>query len=222
MKQVDTRSCWRRWFFQAALLLFLDGGMVELAACGSAGPPPAEYVLGSMPAAGATTVLQTGLPVVELKRVQVPDYLDTTDILARRGNQLVPSLTARWGERLSVGMTRALTASLAARLPRMVVAAPSAVERPALQVLVDVTEFESSAGHEIVFAARWSIADGANHQILVAKQTSLVEPIGGTGDSAVVAAMSHAVEDLAQQLAAGVESGVLCHEEHRAGSCHAS
>jgi len=76
-----------------------------------------------MPTATAATVSQTGLPVVELKRVQLPDYLDTTDILERRGNQLVPSSTGRWGERLSAGFSRALTGSLAARLPRMIVTA---------------------------------------------------------------------------------------------------
>ena len=65
-------------------------------------PPPAEYVLGAMPAATATTVKQDGLPVVEVKRVQLPDYLDTTDILERRGNQLDPELDRPLG-RTAVG-----------------------------------------------------------------------------------------------------------------------
>ncbi len=158
-----------------------------------------------MPAAIATTVPQTGRPVIEVKRVQLPDYLDTTDILERRGNQLVPSPTGRWGERLSVGMTRALMASLAARLPRMVVSATPQSGRPARQILVDVAAFEPTAGHQVVLVARWTITDGAGRQILVAEQTSLVEAIEGTGDSAVVAAMSHALEDLANELAAGIE-----------------
>ena len=159
-----------------------------------------------MPQAPPKTVPQTGLPVVELKRVQLPDYLDTTDILERRGNQLIPSSTGRWGERLSVGMTRALTASLAARLPGMVVTATPPVERPARQILVDVSAFEPRENHQVVLVARWTILDGVSRQILIAEQASLVEPIAGTDDSGVVAAMSHALEDLAGQIAAGIES----------------
>jgi paraquat-inducible protein B len=208
MKRVWTRSSPRRWFFPAAILVFFDAAMFGLGACSMAGPPPAEYVLGTMPPARATAtaVPQTGLPVVELKRVQLPVYLDTTDILERRGNQLIPSSTGRWGERLSVGMSRALTAALAARLPRVIVTATPPVERPARQVFVDVAAFEARAGHEVVLVARWSITDGAGRRILATDQTSLVEPIAGTGDSAVVAAMSHAVEDLADQVAARIES----------------
>ncbi|WP_394365076.1 hypothetical protein [Paraburkholderia kirstenboschensis] len=41
-----------------------------------------------------------------MKRVQLPDYLDTTAILERSGNRLIPSSAGWWGERLSVGMTR--------------------------------------------------------------------------------------------------------------------
>jgi uncharacterized lipoprotein YmbA len=171
-----------------------------------AGPPAAEYVLGAAPPARATTTLQTGLPVIELKRVQLPDYLDTTELLQRRGDQLIPSATGRWGERLSVGMTRALTGSLAARLPRMVVTATPPLERPARQVFVDVTAFEAAADHDVVLVARWNIADGGTRRLLVAKQTSLVEALLGTDDAATVAAMSRAVADLADQLAAGIES----------------
>lgn len=192
--------------FQAARRVFFSAAMFGLGACSMAGPPAAEYVLGSMPAATPTRVAQTGLPVVELKRVQLPDYLDTTDILERRGDQLVPSSTGRWAERLSLGMSRALSAALAARLPRMVVTATRPVEHPARQVLIDVAAFEPRAGDEVVLVARWSITDGAGRRILIAQQTSVVVAIAGTGDGAIVAAMSHAVEDLAGQVAAGIES----------------
>ncbi len=204
MKQAGAQLCRRRLVFRIALFAFC-GTALFAAACSLPGPPPAEYVLGTIPAATATTVPQTGLPIVVLRRVQLPDYLDTTDILERKGDELVPSATGRWGERLSVGISRALTAALAARLPRMIVTATPPVERPARQVLVDVAAFEARAGHEVVLVARWSITDGAGRRVLVAQQTSLVEPIAGTSDSAIVAAMSRAVEDLADQLAAGIE-----------------
>jgi uncharacterized lipoprotein YmbA len=157
-----------------------------------------------MPAATETTLPQAGLPVVAVNHVQLPEYLDTTDILERRNNQLVPSPTGRWGERLSVGMTRALTASLAARLPRLVVTA-TPVGRPTRQILVDVAAFESRPDHQVVLVARWTILDGASQQVLTAEQASLVEAISGEGDDAIVAAMSRAVDDLAGRIAAPIE-----------------
>jgi uncharacterized lipoprotein YmbA len=207
MKEDKTTSLLTRWSFQVSLLAFLGAAILGLAGCSAAGPPSAEYVLGTVPAATASTVSQTGLPIIELKRVRLPDYLDTTDILERKGDELVPSTTGRWGERLSVGMSRALAAALAARLPRMIVTATPPVERPARRILVDVADFAPRASNEVVLVAHWSTTDGASRHTLVAAQTSLVEPIAGTGDGAIVAAMSRAVEHLADQLAAGIEGG---------------
>ncbi len=204
MKQAASRASMQTRIVRTALLAFCGLAILVLTACRS-GPPPAEYILGTMPEATATSVAATGLPLVEVKRVRLPDYLDRTDILERRGNELVPSRTSRWSERLSVDMTRALVASLAARLPGMLVIATPAVGRPAREVLVDVAAFESRADQRVVLVARWSVVDGVSRQTLSSAQTSLVEPIGGAGDRAVVTAMSHAVEDLAVQVATGIE-----------------
>jgi uncharacterized protein len=190
---------------RAALLAFFGLATSLLAACKLAGPPPAEYVLGTLPEPTARSVPETGLPLVEVKRVQLPDYLDRTAMLERRGNQLLPSSTSRWGERLSVGMTRALAASLADRLPGMFVTATPPLGRPARQVLVDVVAFESRADQRVILVARWSIVDAVSRQILASQQTSLVEAVVGSGDEAIVTAMSRAVEDLAGQIAAGIE-----------------
>ncbi len=205
MKQAGATASLRRQFFRATVLVFFGTAVLGIAACSLSGPAPAEYVLGAMPGATETTVAQTGLPVVEVRRVQLPDYLDTTDLLERRGNQLVPSPTGRWGERLSVGMTRALIAALAARLPRLVVTA-TPLGRPTRQILVDVAAFEARPDHQVILVARWTILDGATRQVLTAEQASLVEVIEGNGDDAIVAAMSRAVEDLAGQVAARIET----------------
>jgi len=92
-----------------------------LAACASS-PPPRTFVL-SAPAEPVAGVLnEAGRPIVELPTVALPDYLDSTDILLRDGrNELKPSPTARWGERLSVGITHALEVALTRRLPGVLV-----------------------------------------------------------------------------------------------------
>jgi uncharacterized lipoprotein YmbA len=193
-----------RTVLQALSLALAGGALSVVVACG-AGPPPDKYVLGSAPVEAVSTRSEAGLPVVEVRRVQISDYLDTSDLLERNGNELVPSLTGLWGERLSVGMGRALTAALAAKLPQMVVMATPPLDRPAQRVFLEVTTFEPNAEHQVVLIARWSITDGTSGQVLDTKQTSLVEPINGTGDAAVVDAMSTVVEKLADQIAPAVE-----------------
>ncbi len=176
-----------------------------LPGCRTAGPPPTEYVLGPMPEPTGSAVPEGGLPLIEVERVRVPGYLDRTAILERRGNLLVPSSTGRWGERLSVGFTRALSTSLSRQLPGMLVDAAPPIGRPARQLLVDVVAFESRADRDVILVARWTVADGDSRQILTSQQTSLVEPIVGGGDAAVVKAMSRAVEDFAHQVAVRIK-----------------
>jgi uncharacterized protein len=178
---------------------------LALAACGITGSPPVTYVLG-LPATGAEQVEPlTRRPVIELKPVLVPDYLDVSDILVRRAeNVMAPSPTGRWGERLSVGIMRALAAGLVRRLPGYDVTATAPVEQPARQIVVDVETFESRTGGSVVLVAKWRALDGAGRSTLAGERVSLVQPIAGVGDAAIVAAMTHAVEDFAERVADGI------------------
>lgn len=191
---------------RAATYLCLGLAAALLAGCKLAGPAPHEYVLGTRTEPAAQTVSENGRPLVEVRRVQLPDYLDRTAMLQRHGNQLAPSETSRWGERLSVGVTRALADSLAAQLPGMeVTASQPLIGRPSRRVVIEVLEFEPHADQRVVLVAHWSIVDGATPQILTSQQTSLVEAIRGAGDEAVVSAMSRAVEELAGEVAASLQ-----------------
>jgi uncharacterized lipoprotein YmbA len=180
----------------AALLL--------LAGCQSV-PPPATYVLGS-PAPETTGAERlAGRPVIEVKPVLVPDYLDVTDMLVRRGsNQLVASQTGRWGERLSVGITRALAADLRNRLPSYLITTTSPVERPSREVLVDVENFEPRADGSVVLAARWRVIAGSSGEPEAGERVSMVEKLSGPGDAAMAAAMTQAVDALAGHIARSI------------------
>ncbi len=172
------------------------------AGCGMSGPPPVEYVLGAAPYARNATSQVTALPVLEVRMVRLPDYLDTTDLLVREGNQVTPSKGGRWGERLSVGMTRALASALAARLPSMVVTTTQPVKGPERRLLVDVSAFEARSDRQVVLAARWTITDGGGRTALVSEQTVLAEPVAAMGDDGVATAMTKAIDDLASRIAA--------------------
>ena len=188
------------------LALPLFGVLLGVAISGCAGPPKREYVLGAATASKPASAVQTALPVVQIERVLLPDYLDTRDILTRRDGHVVPSESARWAERLSVGVTRALATSLATQLTGVVVTSAQPVDPPVLRVLVDVIAFELTGDRQVVLAARWTITDGTRRRSLAVEQATLTEPVAAAGgDSAVVAAMSLALEKLANRISAGIE-----------------
>jgi uncharacterized lipoprotein YmbA len=112
-----------------------------------------------------------------VRRVLVPDYLDTTDILLRDGpHEVQASTTARWAERLSAGLTSALTADLAALLPpdSIVLETSSRAQR---QLLVNVEALDLWPDGRCVLAATWSIVEHA----------ALRAPASGTGSGTFAA-----------------------------------
>lgn len=178
-----------------------------LAGCATR-PDQQIYVLGAAgePAAGVRD--DTGRPVIEVRRVLVPDYLDSTDITLRTGtNELQPSRTGVWGERLSVGITQALAGALARRVPSAVVVARPPVNRPAVQVLVDVSGLRATAGGDAVLTAHWTVLrfNGAVAPRTMANaQGSFVAQGEGSGDAAVVTAIGNVIDQLADRIAAGL------------------
>jgi uncharacterized lipoprotein YmbA len=150
-------------------------------------------------------MVQTGMPIVQIERIRLPDYLDNRDIVTRLDNALVPSETGRWAERLSVGVSRALAASVAPRLSQLAVASERSVEPPVLRVLVDVTALEATASRQVVLAVRWTITDGAGERPLATETATFTRIASGGGDAAIVAAMSDSVAELAARVAATID-----------------
>ena len=143
---------------------------------------------------------------LELRRLLVPDYLDTTDMLMRSGSDEVKaSATGRWGERLSVGLTRALDADLAVRLPRYSIV-EDASSNPQRRLRITITALDLWPNGHCVLAANWSIAD---------QDSSIPVTTGSTtiDSSSVVAAMTATdaivVEGLVRTLGKLADSIVL-------------
>jgi uncharacterized lipoprotein YmbA len=96
---------------------------------------------------------------LEVRRILVPDYLDGTDILMRSGSDEVKaSATGRWGERLSVGVTRALRADLAARLPQYSIVQDGS-SNPQRQLRITIDALDLWPNGRCVLAANWSFVD---------------------------------------------------------------
>src|SRR6266478_7254373 len=188
---------WRRPGFAPAVLAIA----ILVSACSSAGPPPELYVLGDAVRPKPESVSQLDDPIVEVKPVRVPDYLDTTDIFTRGpGGRIVASQNARWGERLSVGMTRAVARSLEARLPQLVVTTSPPLEHPRWQVLIDLDAFEVQPGGPSVLDVRWSLREGRGGQKLREERISLSTPVGHGSDQEVVETMTRQVDQLVDRI----------------------
>ena len=184
-------------------------GLLALTSCGS-GTTPAIYVLSPAAHQNAGVVSEAGRPVIALKQISVPDYMDTTDILSRDGqNELKPSLTGRWGERLSMGITRALAVALATRLPGIVVDHTGSAAHPALTLLIDLDAFDIGSDGRCVLTARWTIL-GEDRQTVAMRRATIITIVSRSSggptdaaptDAAIVAAMAGAVEQLADHVA---------------------
>lgn len=176
--------------------------LLLIAAC-SAAPPAQLYVIGDPPEATQTQEVQSGRPVIRLLPVSVPDYLDTREILRRDGrNEVTASPTGLWAERLSVGITHALAASLATRLGDAIVVTSQPEEPPSQQIKVDVLAFEINADGRCVLTARWTSMSGDGGRVLRRERDTFVERAAQSTDASAAAAMTRAINRLTVQIAA--------------------
>jgi uncharacterized lipoprotein YmbA len=199
-------------FLMIAALLLLAG-------C-AAPPLPRIYVLSTPTSPVADVVNEAGRPVVELPTVALPDYLDSTDILLRDGqNELKPSQTGRWGERLSLGITHALEVSLARRLPGVLVTHSAMPGQPAVSLLVNVEAFDVHPDGQCVLTARWMIPGDDGQAATISQQGTFVTKAAGSAgaagapaalsDAAIVSAMAAAVDQLADRIAMSLQRGTV-------------
>jgi uncharacterized protein len=161
------------------------------------------YVLGTPL---ESTETEANGPVVWLRRVSLPDYLDSTDIVWRAGlHGLQPSPTGRWGERLSLGVTQALATDLMARLPQdRVVWSDPGRQKSTRELVVDVEGFDAWPDGHCVLSATWTLTDATNGAVLGgARETFTAAPARGEtqSDVRVVAGMADVLGKLADSIA---------------------
>jgi uncharacterized lipoprotein YmbA len=188
------------------LLLVAAGGC-------SSGPPPTLYSLSPPADPAKEIVMMTGEAAVQLQPVIIPDYLDTSDLLLRSGqNALKISATGRWAERLSYELNQALTADLVVRLPRAQVTAAPPTSKSALQVLVTVDALDVRPDGQCVLSATWTILD-KNQSVVVSQRGAFIasakDSAGAVGDAGIISAMATSTDQLADAIAAAVNTNPL-------------
>ncbi|NHO31068.1 PqiC family protein [Acetobacter fallax] len=146
--------------FSAAALFF----SVSLSAC--AGPPLQLYTLGgaATPAGQAQGLVAPGTPVLEIRRVSLPDYLDTQDIVVRNGQSLDRSPNGRWAERLSDGITDFIVARVGSARPDIFVTGQSLTGPATARLAISITRLDVAASGTAILEASWAVIPADEHQ----------------------------------------------------------
>jgi uncharacterized protein len=137
----------------AAILLFA----VSLLIASCASPPLALYTLAPPDRSSQAAALARRAMVIEIRRVAIPDYLDTQDILVRDGSTLQRSAHGRWATRLSLGVTRYLTGLLALRHPEALVTDQPQIETPDARILVTISTLDVTSAGVATLEADWTL-----------------------------------------------------------------
>jgi hypothetical protein len=191
------------------LVTTLALGLVAMAAAGCAGllprsAPSQFYVLSVQPAGGSEAALAIALGVGP---VQLPGYLDRPQIVTRVGpNEVRYAETHRWASPLQQGVVNVLLADLGSRLRTDRLAAfPFALGLPRdYDVSVEFFHFEPSSNGEVLIEAIWRISDGSTGDELLLRRASLSRSAPAGDFAATTGALSDALGELADQIAAGL------------------
>ncbi len=197
MKRASAAAC-----VAAALLL-----------AGCASDPVTRYYLlapAAQPQAGAA---KGEGPSVVVREVQLPQYLERTQIVTRGSDHRVLMADYDlWAGDLRQDMTRVLAENLSRLLGSdRVVAAPHTLRQPPdVRVEVEVQRFERVAGGTVELAARWRLTRGSDGALLAGQAVALAgAPLANDANyEAVVASMSAVYAELARAIARGIPARV--------------
>lgn len=171
-----------------------------LSAC--AAPPLTLYTLGAPAVAVGAEGNAATAPTLEVRRVALPDYLDSQDIVTRQGQVIARSGTGRWASRLSLGATDLIAARLAAARPDLFVTDQPAQGPVAWRLFVSISRLDVSAEGQAALAASWTIQPRNAALPEIRDRTALTLSGPTQTDADVVALTSRLLDALAARIAA--------------------
>jgi uncharacterized lipoprotein YmbA len=71
---------------------------------------------------------------------------------------------------------------------------------------VDVIRFDGPLGGDVSLIARWAILQGKDKKLVSVRKSTIIEPSGGKGYEAIVAADSLALEKLSREIAEAIKA----------------
>lgn len=172
-----------------------------LVAC-AAGPPTAFYTLDAVDPGGTPASSSVAPPLVVT--VSLPEILDRTQLVRRAGpGQLTISPADRWAAPLDDLVRRALAKDLTLRLPGRLVTVdrPEAASEPAV-LRVAIEEFTADGAGRVTLDGHWTVTPGEGGTVSPPGAIHIVTAASGSSPAAAVQAMSAALAQLGDQIAA--------------------
>ncbi|CAN5457042.1 hypothetical protein BH10PSE17_BH10PSE17_38430 [soil metagenome] len=180
--------------------------MSALAACASAPDKPTLLALPSVAATAPATAVPALQPhALVLRRIAVPEYIDSREVRYRSDKSRVESFKSTvWAERIELGMTRELSAGLRNRLPEWLVCNGACGDRAVDGVLsVDWNSLDlDRTGQKLSIDVQWVLLDNAAKRGTPSANGRLVKTIVVKGDSAD--AYANAIAEAVDQLSVDV------------------
>jgi uncharacterized lipoprotein YmbA len=164
------------------------------------------YTLTEVPAAARLSVADDTVPI-RLDRVTIPTELDRSQLVRRiDATRLQIVENDRWAAPLEDTIRRVLSGDLAARLPPNMVAntnEPSIGEKRQ-SLSVDITEFYGDAGCTVTLRAAWVLKQPDSQSSRGTEETRVPANGDCSGTGALPTAMSQALAQLSDRIAAAV------------------
>lgn len=190
-------------------------GLLFILVAGCAGSTPSRfYSLDGLKTEGVKSddASREGSVIVSVGPVRMPDYLDRPQIVTRSGrNEIILAEFDRWAGPLESDMVRVLVENISAILPaeRFFVMrwAPTSSYQmpPAYKVHLLLYRFDGPLGGPVLLRAQWAVF-AKDRDLLVKRDSSIVEQVQGNDYKALVEAMSRALEQLSKEIADAIMS----------------
>jgi len=182
-------------------------GLISIAAAGCASSPPMHYyTLTEVPAAARLAVADGTAPV-RLDRVTIPSELDRSQIVRRIDATRLQIIEGdRWAAPLDDTILRVLSDDLAARLPAGLVANPNepTIGEKRQSLAVDILELFGDATCAVTLRAAWVLKQPGSQSARGTEETRIPAGAACSGAATLPPAMSQALAQLSDRLAAAV------------------
>jgi hypothetical protein len=188
------------------MVVLLLALIIGLCACAGKSASSKFYVLSPLPQSkpGGAEGMAIGVYPISM-----PDYLDRPQIVTRvNDNEIALDEFNRWAEPLKENLYTVLADNLSTLLnSEKVIKTAQRLRVPtALQVGVEVLQFDGALGGDVVLNVKWGLLEEEGKKLLLVKRSFFKEPTGAATYEALVAAQSRAVAALSREIAEAVKA----------------
>ena len=181
--------------------------VTSLTTGGCASSPPLHYyTLTEIPATARLASADNAVPI-RVDRVTLPEELDRSQLVRRIDATRLQIVEAdRWAAPLEDTIRRVLSGNLTARLPPNMVANPyePAIGEKRQSLSVDIAEFYGDASCAVTLRATWMLKQPDSHSAHGTEEVRVPASGDCKDSSGLPAAMSQAVAQLSDRIAAAV------------------